>query len=52
MHFRNSQATWQTGPNTLSISMTESLPNLLITLKVIGLEKVSLSDMQNLKNVC
>ena len=32
--------------------MTELLPYLLITVKIIALEKVSFSDMQNLKTVC
>ena len=37
---------------TLSIWTTAPLPNLLITVKVIEMEKVSFSAMQNLKTVC
>ena len=36
---------------TVSISMTAPLPYLLITVKVKDLQKVSVSDMQNLKTV-
>ena len=32
--------------------MTAPLPYSLITVKVIELEKVALSDMQSLKSVC
>ena len=37
--------------NTVSISTRALLPYLDITVKVIDLEKVSFSDMENLKNV-
>ena len=32
--------------------MAEALQNLLITVKVVALEKVSFSDAKNLKAVC
>ena len=37
---------------TLAAWMTAPLPNLLITVKVVALEKVSFSDTQNPKTVC
>ena len=40
------------GPNTVSLSTTAPLPYSLIIVKVIELETVSLSDMENLKTVC
>ena len=40
------------GRNTVNIRTTAPLPYLLITVKVIALEKVSLSDIQNSKTVC
>ena len=46
------QATGQMDGTTVPISTTASLPNLLITLKIIEFQKVSLSDMKNLKAVC
>ena len=39
------------GQNTVLISMTAPLPYSLISVKVIELEGVSLSDMENLKTV-
>ena len=39
-------------PNTAGIWTTAPLPYLFITVKVIELERVSLSDMQILKTVC
>ena len=38
--------------NTAEILTTAPLPYLLITLKAIKLEKVSFSDMQNVRTVC
>ena len=38
-------------PKYVEIWMTAALPYLLITLKAIDLQKVSVSDMQNLKTV-
>ena len=38
-------------PNIVEICMVESLPYLLITVKAMDLQKVSVSDMQNLKTV-
>ena len=40
------------GRKTLAISMVEPLKYLLITVKVVALEKVSFSDTQNPKGVC
>ena len=40
------------GRKTIAISMAEPLQNLLITVKVVALEKVSISDTQNPKAVC
>ena len=38
--------------NTVSVSTTRPFLYLLIPVNVIELEKVSLSDMQNLKAIC
>ena len=38
--------------NTVAIGMAAPLQYLLITLKVVALEKVSFSDTQNPKTVC
>ena len=38
-------------PNIVEICMVETLPYLFITLNAIDLQKVSFSDMQNLKTV-
>ena len=38
--------------NTVQISMAVPLPYLLITSKAIEFEKVSLSNIENLKTVC
>ena len=40
------------GRKTVAISMVEPLKYLLITVKVVALEKVSFSDTQNPKAVC
>ena len=40
------------GRNTVAIWMTVHLQYLLITVKVVPLEKVSFSDTQNSKGVC
>ena len=40
------------GRKTVPISMAEPLQYLLITLKVLALEKVSFSNTQNPKDVC
>ena len=39
------------GPNTVEIWTAPPLPYLLMTVKAIELEKISLSNMQSLKNV-
>ena len=39
------------GRTSVAISMTVPLPNLLITVKVVALEKVSFSGTQNPKTV-
>ena len=46
------QTTTQMGENTVAISMAAPLQYLLITLKVVALEKVSFRDTQNPKVVC
>ena len=38
-------------PNIVEMSRAAPLPHLLITVKAIVLQKVSVSDMQNLKTV-
>ena len=48
----NSTTNMETPRNTAEIWMTEPLPYLLIPLKEIQVEKVSLGDMQNLRTVC
>ena len=40
------------GPNTGEIFTTAPLSYLLIIVKAIGLEKVSLSYMQNIRTLC
>ena len=40
------------GPNTLLISMAAPLQYLLITVKLVPLEKVSFSDTKNPKAIC
>ena len=40
------------GRKTIAISVVEPLQYLLITVKVVALEKVSFSDTQNPKAVC
>ena len=45
------QKTWQNGPKTFEICKMLPLPNLFIPVKIIQLEKVYVSAMQNLKTV-
>ena len=40
------------GPNTVEIRWPAPLPYLLITLEAIELERISLSDMQNVTTIC
>ena len=40
------------GQHTVTIGMATQLHYLLITVKVIALEKVSVSDTQNPKSIC
>ena len=40
------------GSNTVAIWTSAPLPDLLMNVKVIALEKVSFSDIQNRKAVC
>ena len=40
------------GRKPIAISMAEPLQYLLITVKIVALEKVSFSDTQNPKAVC
>ena len=42
----------QMGQNTVAICMAALLQYLLITVKVVALDKVSFSDTQNPKAVC
>ena len=46
------QTTSQMDRNTVALWMAEPLQYLLITVKVVALEKVSFSDTQNPKSVC
>ena len=46
------QATWETSPNTFAISTTAPLPDFLIIVNIIELEKISSTFRQNLKTVC
>ena len=46
------QTTKKIGRNTVAIWMVPPLPYLSITVKVVALEKVSLSDTQTSKAVC
>ena len=46
------ETTRQMGRNTVPILIAAPLQYLLITVKVIALEKVSFSDIQNRKTVC
>ena len=45
------QITWQMGRNFVGISMAEPLKYLLITVKLVALEKVSFSNRQIRKTV-
>ena len=47
-----SQRSWQIGRNNVPIGMTAPLQHLSIPVKLVALEKVSLSDTQNPKTVC
>ena len=40
------------GQHTVAIRMTAPLQDLLITVQIVPLEKVSFSDTQNPKTVC
>ena len=40
------------GQKTVAISMVKPLKHLLITVKIVPLEKVSFSDTQNHTGVC
>ena len=46
------QTTWQMGRNFAAVWMAAPLKYLLITLKVVGLEKVAFSNRQIPKSVC
>ena len=46
------QTTWQIGRNTVGIWMIAPLQYLLITVKVVTLEKVSFSNTENTKVIC
>ena len=46
------QTTRQIAQNTVPIRIAAPLQYLLITVKVVGMEKVSSSDKQNPKAVC
>ena len=46
------QKTWQNAPKTVEICKMLPLPYLFIPVKIIQLEKVYVSAMQNLKTVC
>ena len=47
-----SQRSWQIGRKNVPIGLTAPLQHLSITVKLVPLEKVSLSDTQNPKTVC
>ena len=46
------QRIWKIGLKNIPISMTAPLRNLLITVNVVPLEKVSFSNTQNPNSVC
>ena len=46
------KTTRQIDQNTVAMRMAAPLQNLLITVKVVALEKVSFRDTQNRKAVC
>ena len=46
------ETTGQMGQHTVAISMAAHLHYLLITVKVVALEKFSFSETQNSKSVC
>ena len=45
------KGTWYTGPSNFQISTTKPVPYFLINVKAVQLQKLSVSDMQNLKTV-
>ena len=44
--------TWETDRKTVEMTTTAPLPSLLIPVKAIQLQKLSLSDIQNFSTVC
>ena len=46
------QKTWQTGPKTVEICKTPTLPYLFFPMNIIQFEKAYVSAMENLKPVC
>ena len=46
------QTTWQMDQHTVAVLMPAALQYLLITVKLVVLEKFSFSDTQNPKSVC
>ena len=46
------ETTQQMGQETVAVVMAAPLQYLLITVKVVALEKVSFSDIQNPKSIC
>ena len=46
------KATRQMSPKSLAMCMTATLQELLITVEVVKLEKLSFNDTQNPKTVC
>ena len=46
------KATWEIGRKTAEILPAARLSYLLIIVKAVAFEKVTLSDIQNLKNLC
>ena len=46
-----SKKTWYTSPNNFQISTAKPVPYFLINVKAVQLQKLSVSDMQNLKTV-
>ena len=44
--------TWETDRKTVEMTTTAPLPYLLIPVKAIQLQKLSLSDIQNFSTVC
>ena len=46
------EGTWKTRQNTVEIGKAARLSYLLINVYAVEFEKVTLTDMQNLKTVC